>query len=443
MPILGNGDGRLSRVPGPLSRLLLASVLLTVLAIPGVGEPLAAQTASFSFIVTADMREFAGSGAYDTPIYFRGACEAISTLGSGAFMVSPGDIDPPANVEWTIQQYLGAAYTWYPGAGNHETETPADMAWLRAYDYGAVNPGPAGCPETTYSFDYQNAHFVMLNEYCDTAGDTATDGDVPDHLYNWLAADLAATDKTHIFVFGHEPAFPQPDADNGRSRHVGDSLDQYPANRDRFWSLLRDWEVVTYITGHTHNYSAVQENDVWQLDAGHSRGAGDLGAPSTFLRISVDDQTVTYEAHRDNHDGVYDYLDIVHSGTLRTGPTGIELASFAATPLGDAVLVTWETAVELDVLGFDLYRAGQLLDPPTNLNQELIPSQSPGGSNGAAYAFVDESITWTSATYYYWLDVIDHRGTPTRYGPVSTGAQQGGSYRNVLPLVLKTFEDAH
>ena len=110
-----------------------------------------------------------------------------------------------------------------------------------------VNIGPSGCPETTYSFDYDNAHFVVVNEYCDNDGDDVTDGDIPDHLYNWLANDLATTAKEHIFVFGHEPAYPQPDADNGRARHMDDSLNAHPANRDRFWNLLKNAGVVAYL----------------------------------------------------------------------------------------------------------------------------------------------------------------------------------------------------
>lgn len=104
-------------------------------------------------------------------------------------MVSPGDIDPPAGVEWTVKHYIGQNYTWHPVVGNHEAETAADMEWLRAYGAGssvssAVNAGPLGCGETTYSFDYGNSHFVVLNEYCDGASDTGTDGDVVDALYN-------------------------------------------------------------------------------------------------------------------------------------------------------------------------------------------------------------------------------------------------------------------
>ncbi len=305
----------------------------------------------FTFVVTADMRGYSGPG-YDSSQYFRGACEAIATRGRGAFMVSPGDIDPTSDVRWTITSTLGATYTWYPGVGNHElpgagseSYSGSNMDWLRSCDYGSVNPGPSGCPETTYSFDYQNAHFVMLNEYCDTGGDTARDGDVPDHLYDWLVADLSATDKTHVFVFGHEPAYPQPDADNRRVRHLEDSLDKYPTNRDRFWNLLRDERVVAYVCGHTHNYSAIEIDGVWQLDAGHARGRGDTGARSTFIVINVDANGVTFKTYRDDADG--GSYTLAHTGTLRECVAGYDLDCDCVVDIADIMLVAsrWHSSV--------------------------------------------------------------------------------------------------
>jgi len=301
---------------GLIFTLLLASFMLLTPQL-AIGK--------FSFAVTADQRSYTGGGTYNTSNYFRGVVEAIATQpgGSGAFMISPGDLDPPADSKWTIEEVLGSNYIWYPVVGNHElpdagseSDYGANMAWLRAYGYGAVTQGPSGCPETTYSFDYENVHFVILNEYCDTGGDDVTHGNIPDHLYNWLLADLSSTTKEHIIVFGHEPAYPQPDADNGRLRHEGDSLNQYPLNRDRFWNLLRDKEVLAYISGHTHNYSIYRYDGVWQLDVGHARGAGDVGAPSTFVIVNVDGSMVTFDTYRDIHDDEYDYDDIIHSGTF-------------------------------------------------------------------------------------------------------------------------------
>jgi hypothetical protein len=281
---------------------------------------------AFTFLLTADIRFFTGP-PYDSPDYFQGALRAIDRFGRGDFMVSPGDIDPPLRALWAITRTLDLSdtgtYTWYPVIGNHELPGQGlernrghNLRWLKGYDYGSVNPGPSGCPTTTYSFDYKNAHFVMLNEYCDSMGPDVRDGDISDHLYDWLADDLRATDQTHLFVFGHEPAYPQPDTDVGRERHTYDSLNAHPAYRDRFWTLLRNEGVVAYFCGHTHNYSAVYIDGVWQVDVGHARGKGDTGAPSTFVAVHVEGDTVTYEARRDRHDGEYDYDDIVHTGTL-------------------------------------------------------------------------------------------------------------------------------
>lgn len=277
---------------------------------------------SFRFSVTADTRDNAGE-SNDSGQYFRGVLEALKTVGAGEFMLSPGDIDPPSDIRWSIDKYLGNDYIWYPVLGNHEVETESDMEYLREYNIGGnklpyiVNMGPEGTEETMYSFDYGNSHFVVLNQYFDGTCDVCVDGDINDPTYRWLRSDLAKTDKTNIFVFGHEPAFVQPDEYNGRVRHNGDSLDKYRSTRDRFWNLLEDEKVIAYFCGHTHNYSSVLINNVWQIDAGHARGKGDTRAPSTFLTVDVDNSEVTITVYRDTHDGDYDYKDIVKSFRIK------------------------------------------------------------------------------------------------------------------------------
>lgn len=299
-------------------------------------------TAQFSFTVVSDQRYYAGEGAFDSSNYFRGAIESLAESGTGAFLLSPGDIDPAYESNWTIQQVLGSDFQWYPIVGNHELPGEGtelylgeNMEWLRAFDIDQGGPaeepnivryGPTGCPDTTYSFEHSDAHFVVLNEYCDAGGDAITTGDVTDHLYNWLENDLRSTTKENIFVFGHEPAFPQPDRDNGRLRHESDSLNAHPANRDRFWSLLKSNGVKAYFCGHTHNFSSVEIDGVWQIDSGHARGAGDLGAPSTYLRIDVG-SSIVMNVFRDNHNGVYDYSDTVYQEQLN-GPVSTIQMSF-------------------------------------------------------------------------------------------------------------------
>ena len=251
----------------------------------------------FSFDVTVDMRNFAWGDEY-----FEGACNALLETGKGAFMVSPGDVDPPEDVYNVIVDVFGPDYIWYPGVGNHEVETPEDMQWLRNYAneklQGMVSPGPEGSEGTTYSFDYKNAHFLVINEYYDGQTDTGADGDVCDALYKWVREDLQDNKKPFIFVFGHEPFVSIPDIDSGQHRHRGDNLDAHQNKSHRFHKLLREYNVAAYICGHTHGFSHAKINGIWQIDAGHSRGTAEQGGQSTFLKVHVGNNNCWIDVYR-------------------------------------------------------------------------------------------------------------------------------------------------
>lgn len=227
------------------------------------------------FIVAADMRNFASDGEWSKN--FSGACEAVKEVGGGSFMISPGDldVDPPSAVRDMIDQVLGEDYPWYPVLGNHDPESPSSMSYLRAYSLtvpNVVNRGPKGCEATTYSFDWGDTHIVVLNQYFDGGKDWGLEGGMVPVLLEWLDADLAATTKEHLFVFGHEPLVSMPDMDNGRIRHGGDSLDDDWRSAFAFFQVMKKHDVDAYICGHTHNTSYAKINGLWQLDAGHARG---------------------------------------------------------------------------------------------------------------------------------------------------------------------------
>jgi hypothetical protein len=227
------------------------------------------------FIVAADMRNFAHADKGVT--HFSGACEAIKAVGKGSFMISPGDLDvyPPSAIRDLIDETLGKDYPWYAVLGNHDPESPSTMEFLRKYSTNVpnvVNRGPTGCEETTYSFDWGDVHFVVLNQYFDGERDWGLKGEMVPELLEWLEADLRATKKSRIFVFGHEPIMPMPDMDNGRIRHQGDSLDEDPENAFALHQMLLEYDVDAYFCGHTHNTSYAKINGLWQLDPGHARG---------------------------------------------------------------------------------------------------------------------------------------------------------------------------
>lgn len=294
----------------------LIIIAVAIAGLFGCGPP----RQGFVFDVAADMRcytppEYAGSK------YFTGVCQAIRDLGPGKFMVVPGDLDPPDRVRAVLDQELGRDYMMYPVVGNHELDEPEYLEYLRAYNAGGnvlpgiVRAGPPGAVETCYSFDHGSTHFVILNQYYDGRSDTGTDGDVTDALYAWLANDLAENERPIVFVFGHEPVVSIPDMGSGRVRHRGNSLDQYPANNHRFWTLLRNHDVVAYFCGHTHNASVSKINGVWQVDCGHARGRGDAGALSTFFRIIVEPNGVLCHVYRNSPD--CEAYSLVHEERLR------------------------------------------------------------------------------------------------------------------------------
>ncbi len=73
-------------------------------------------------------------------------------------------------------------------------------------------------------------------------------------------------------------------------------------------------------------------------------------------------------------------------------PTAVDLSSFGAAPELDSILLTWETASDLNTLGFNIYRAEALDGERTKLNAELIPAAA-GGLFGQVYTFRDSSAT--------------------------------------------------
>lgn len=119
-------------------------------------------------------------------------------------------------------------------------------------------------------------------------------------------------------------------------------------------------------------------------------------------------------------------------GTSNSAPTAVTLARFEAAPKAGAVLVEWETAIEIDNVGFNLYRAESPGGPYIKLNDTLIPSQSPGSVWGAVYTWLDEDVE-PDVVYYYKLEDIEVGGARTFHGLVSASVQ------NPTALSLTSF----
>jgi hypothetical protein len=102
-------------------------------------------------------------------------------------------------------------------------------------------------------------------------------------------------------------------------------------------------------------------------------------------------------------------------------PTGVTIESFAATPGENNVSVSWRTASEADIIGFNVLRAdgsGELVQ----MNGDLILAQHAGADAGADYSFEDAGAA-PGVSYTYVLEIIKLDGSVERRDPVAVTAR--------------------
>ena len=112
-------------------------------------------------------------------------------------------------------------------------------------------------------------------------------------------------------------------------------------------------------------------------------------------------------------------------------PTSVTVADFNANPNDVKIQIKWQTSLEIDLVGFNLYRSTSFLGEKQRLNQEIIRAASPGDIVGASYVFVDEQII-PGVVYYYWLEPVDIYGKLKLLGPVTAT----GLHVTYLPLAI-------
>ncbi|MBI5303322.1 MAG: metallophosphoesterase [Chloroflexi bacterium] len=223
---------------------------------PTIAPPTsAAQANAWKFVVFGDTR-----GDRTGPSNATCVGEAVNALARGVALEKPdliifvGDLvngtyycshltyeQQYANWKRAMQPVYDAHIPIYPVRGNHDDDSnPSSTAVRQAYlnaiaDLPIPTNGPPDETRLTYSFTYQNAFFVGLDEY-----------GAQDNLVNqkWLDEQLERNDKKLIFVYGHAPAF------WGSS----DNLSARPKERDAFWSSLGRAGAM-YLTGHVHLYN--------------------------------------------------------------------------------------------------------------------------------------------------------------------------------------------
>jgi len=99
-------------------------------------------------------------------------------------------------------------------------------------------------------------------------------------------------------------------------------------------------------------------------------------------------------------------------------PQAVDVVSFTAMGRESTIDLAWETATEIDNVGFNLLRAESPDGARTQINGEMIPAQALGSVSGASYTYVDSGVA-AGVTYYYWLEDVAASGDRTLNGPVA------------------------
>jgi hypothetical protein len=136
-------------------------------------------------------------------------------------------------------------------------------------------------------------------------------------------------------------------------------------------------------------------------------------------------ETITFTANDPN------LLDDSDSATFTiNGPTAVTVSSFTGASHLGMVQLDWETASEMGLIGFNLYRSQPLDGVKEKLNTDLIPAQVPDQILGASYQFTDAAEQ--GQRYYYWLELITHQGSELLEPLVVTA-----DYLVRLPLMIR------
>lgn len=197
----------------------------------------AAPTGSFSFMYMGDVQK----GFSQWGQLLQQACVQYPEL---KFAMLGGDlVDTADNTdEWS--DFFGAAAGVFgriplmPALGNHEYESPA----LYFKQFALPQNGPAGYEEHHYSFDYGNAHFVVLDSNL-----MGSEGSAYEAGIAWLESDLQNSGKKWKFAMFHHPPYTVNSGDAGDTGRAA-------AMREKWLPVMERNGVDMVFVGHQHMY---------------------------------------------------------------------------------------------------------------------------------------------------------------------------------------------
>ena len=297
----------------------------------------------FTFTVVGDNQPpYAGAPPYQAALDIAAVMKQQTpnlVLHSGD-MINDGSICSGSSSAWSqyVSNFFGVYRTmlgntpFFTAIGNHEVETGG--CGYQAYKSVFALPAnaPAGHSEEYYSFDWGNAHFVLL----DTDQDFSTGG----AQYNWLVNDLRTTSQLWKIAVFHVP--PYSSGDIGSNAQVQAYL----------VPLFETYGVNVVFNGHDHDYErtcpirngacTTTQNGgvVYFVNGGGGAYTSLVGTswftaysahPNEFLRVHVSDCQLQLDAVN-RYGTVFDSYVIDRCG-IPPAPTPTATATSTTTPI--------------------------------------------------------------------------------------------------------------
>ena len=113
------------------------------------------------------------------------------------------------------------------------------------------------------------------------------------------------------------------------------------------------------------------------------------------------------------------------------GPSAVTLTRFDVTPQDDGLLVTWETALEIDSWSFRLWRSTANDRSTAKL---IMPEAILARGSGSTYTFLDTDVE-PETVYYYWLQEIALSGAQKEIEITQGGIDLVPGHKLYLPCI--------
>jgi hypothetical protein len=121
-------------------------------------------------------------------------------------------------------------------------------------------------------------------------------------------------------------------------------------------------------------------------------------------------------------------------GASETSPGIVLFSAFYSFPQDAWMQVNWETALEMDIQGYNLYRRLNPEDAWIQINPQLIVAANLGGFGTTKYTWLDTAVQ-PGLFYEYLVEGVDSSGRTHPYGPSGTSPSRLVISQLFLPVV--------